>query len=527
MSSKHRWWWIVPVTIVTCALIGGIWGPRAGLAAAAAEEDEIRDNLRQFSKVLSLVEREYAGDVDAEKAVFAGAIPSMLQRLDPHSQFFSPEAFKQLRDEQKGQYAGVGMQIQYRNGRTVVMFPFPKTPAYKVGLRPGDIIAEVNGESTEGLNTTEVAKRLRGPAGTKVRIGIERRGVEDLIEVEVTRARIPRRSVPVAFFLEPRVGFVRIDTFNEKTGRELDAALKKLDENELEGLILDLRGNRGGLLSEGVYVSSKFIEKGQTVVSHHGRASTERVYKAQTGNDGLVYPMVVMVNCDSASASEIVAGALQDHDRALVIGANTFGKGLVQTVYPMSQSSGLALTTARYYTPSGRLIQRRYDNISLYSYYAGACSKRYKPATDQVRLTDKGRTVYGGGGITPDFKLEDNKLNDFQMKLRRNYVFTNFAQEYTLQRPDLAPGWEPDEEAMLEFRSFLDKEKIAFTEPDLSENMDFIKRFVKREVYVSAYDLDEGNQVYYELDPDVQRALDILPDARALLEDGKHLVAER
>ena len=174
-------------------------GPRTGLAAAA-EEDEIRDNLRQFSKVLSLVEREYAGDVDAEKAVFNGAIPSMLQRLDPHSQFFSPESFKQLRDEQKGQYAGVGMQIQYRNGRTVVMFPFPKTPAYKVGLRPGDIIAEVNGESTEGLNTTEVAKRLRGPAGTKVRIGIERRGVEDLIEVEVTRARIPRRQRPGGLF---------------------------------------------------------------------------------------------------------------------------------------------------------------------------------------------------------------------------------------------------------------------------------------------------------------------------------------
>ena len=526
MSSKHRCWWIVFLTIVTCALIGGIWGPRTGLAAAV-DTDGIRDNLRRFSEVLSLIEREYAGDVDVEKAVFDGAIPSMLQRLDPHSQFFSPEAFKQLRDNQKGQYAGVGMQIQYRNGRTVVMFPFPKTPAYRVGLRPGDTIAEVDGESTEGLNLAEVAKRLRGPPGTKVRIGIERRGVEDFIEVEVKRARIPRRSVPVAFFLKPKVGFVRIDTFNEKTGQELDAALEKLDEEGLEGLILDLRGNRGGLLSEGVYVSSKFIEKGQTVVTHHGRASTERVYKAQTGNDSLVYPMVVMVDCDSASASEIVAGALQDHDRALVIGNNTFGKGLVQTVYPMAQSSGLALTTARYYTPSGRLIQRRYDNISLYNYYADPCSQQYKPATDQVRLTDKGRTVYGGGGITPDVKLEDQRLNDFQMKLRRNYAFTNFAQEYTLKRPNLQRGWEPGEEVMMAFRRFLDEEKIAFTEPDLNDNKDFIKRFVKREVYLSAYDLDEGNKVYYELDPDVQKALDMLPEARSLLEDGEHLVAER
>tara|TARA_Y100000588_G_scaffold394689_1_gene516606 strand:- start:733 stop:2316 length:1584 start_codon:yes stop_codon:yes gene_type:complete len=525
-SSENRWWWIASITIVTCSLVGGIWGPRTGLAAAS-EQDEIRNNLRRFSKILSLIEDQYAGEFDPEKAVFNGAIPVMLQRLDPHSQFFSPEAFKQLRDDQKGQYAGVGMQIQHRNGRTVVMFPFPKTPAYRVGLRPGDIIAEVNGETTEGLNTTEVAKRLRGPAGTTVRIGIERRGIEDLIEVEVTRARIPRRSVPVSFFLKPRVGFIRIDTFNEKTGQELDSALEKLGEGKLEGLILDLRGNRGGLLSQGVYVSGKFIERGQTVVSHHGRSSTERVYKAQTGNGNVLYPMVVMVNCDSASASEIVAGALQDHDRALIIGTNTFGKGLVQTVYPMSQSSGLALTTARYYTPSGRLIQRRYDNLSLYSYYASPCSQQYEPATDQVRLTDKGRTVYGGGGITPDFKLEDQKFNDFQTKLRRNYAFTNFAQEYTLARPNLAPGWEPDENTIAIFQKFLEKEKIVFATTDLIENESFIKRFVKREIYVSAYDLDEGNKVYYRLDPDVQKALGILPAARSLLEDGERVVAKR
>ena len=266
MSSQYRWWWVVPVTIITCALIGGIWGPRTGLASAV-EQDEIRDNLRQFSRVLSLIELRYANKVDVEETVFNGAIPTMLQRLDPHSQFFSPEAFKQLRDDQKGQYAGVGMQIQHRNGQTVVMFPFPKTPAYKVGLRPGDIIVKVDGETTTGLNTTEVAKRLRGPVGTKVRIGIERRKVENLIEVEVTRARIPRHSVPVAFFLKPKVGFVRIDTFNGKTGRELDAALKKLDEAKLEGLILDLRGNRGGLLSEGVYVSSRFLKRADRCVA--------------------------------------------------------------------------------------------------------------------------------------------------------------------------------------------------------------------------------------------------------------------
>ena len=237
--------------------------------------------------------------------------------------------------------------------------------------------------------------------------------------------------------------------------------------------------------------------------------------------------MVVMVNCNSASASEIVAGALQDHDRALIVGMNTFGKGLVQPVYPMAQSSGLALTTARYYTPSGRLIQRRYDNVSLYSYYADPCSQQYKPATDQIRLTGQGRTVYGGGGITPDLKLENQKLNEFQIKLRRNYAFSNFAQEYTLKNSDLASGWEPDEIAITQFQKFLTKEKILFEESNLIENKDFIKRFLKREVYVSAYDLDKGNKVYYQLDPDVQKALGLLPDARLLLKDGDRLIAKK
>ena len=526
MRQKRRWWLVVPLTILLCAVIGGVWGPRTGLAAAASEDD-IRDNFRQFTQVLSIIENQYADSVDTEKAIFHGAIPTMLRTLDPHSAFFGPDAYKQMRDEQRGQYAGVGMQIGVRNGRTVVIAPFPKTPAYRAGLRPGDVIAQVDGETTEGLNTTEIAQRLRGPAGTKVRIGVERRGVEGLIEREVIRARIPRKSVPVSFFLEPKVGFIKIETFNEKTGRELDAALEKLDESNLEGLVLDLRSNRGGLLTEGVYVSDKFIEKGQTVVSHHGRASAERVYKSQKGNDGLTYPMVVLVNCDSASASEIVAGALQDHDRALIVGMNTFGKGLVQTVYPVAQTSGLALTTARYYTPSGRLIQRRYDNVSLYGYYANPCSEEFEPANDQVRLTDQGRTVYGGGGIAPDVPLADKKFSDFQIKLRRRAAFATFAQVYTLAHPDLAPGWEPTDEIISEFRQFLAEEDIEYTEPDIIENVDFIKRFLKREVYISAYDLDEGERVYYELDPDVQKALELIPKAEELLKSGKSLVARR
>ena len=533
MSSNRRLALVAPLIVLVCTLLVGGYGPRVG-AASAASEDQVTGGFEKFTRLLAVVEQNYAGDVDLQDAIFQGAIPNMLRALDPHSQFFSPEAFKQLREEQKGQYAGVGMTIGPRQGRTVVIAPFPKTPAYRAGLRPGDAIVEVDGESTEGWNTTEVAKHLRGPAGTKVRIGIERRGVEGLLEFEVTRARIPRRSVQVASFLQPRVGFIRIATFNETTGKELDRALKKLDEPSLEGLVLDLRSNRGGLLSEGVRVSDRFIEKGQKIVSHYGRISEERVYRAKNGNRGLLYPMVVLVNCDSASASEIVAGALQDHDRALIVGENTFGKGLVQTVYPMAQTvyplmkaAGLALTTARYYTPSGRLIQRRYDNVSLFNYYSDPCSERYQPTNSEVRRTDQGRQVFGGGGITPDVVLEDQRLNDFQIALRTHAAFATYAQEYTLQHPDLAPGWQATDEITEDFRQFLLREKITFTEVDFIANTDFIRRFLIREVYVSAYDLEEGEKVYYQKDPDVERAMGLLPKAEELLHASQRMVADR
>jgi carboxyl-terminal processing protease len=298
-----------------------------------------------------------------------------------------------------------------------------------------------------------------------------------------------------------------------------------LGAESLQGLVLDLRDNRGGLLSEGVYVSDKFLEKGQTIVSHHGRNSTERVYKATRGNQGISYPMIVMVNCNSASASEIVAGALQDHDRGLVVGNNTFGKGLVQTVYPLDQTSGLALTTARYYTPSGRLIQRRYEDVSLSDYYMDPCSEHYKPAHDDVRLTDQGRQVFGGGGITPDEKLTEEKLNEFQVQLRRLAVFSTFAQDLTLRNPNLPKGWEPTDDVVEQFRQFLHSEKVEFKEVDFIENREFIKRFLKREVYVAAYDLDEGLRVFYELDPEVQQALNLMPKAEALLKGGKQMLA--
>jgi len=525
--EKRRLLLAVPATVLLCSLLGGFFGSRV-VEASAASESDVADSIRRFTDVLAVVEQNYADEVDAEKAIYSGAVPNLLHSLDPHSQFFDPEQFQQLRDEQKGEYAGVGMQIGPGNGNTVVVIaPFPKTPAYKAGLRPRDIIAEVDGEAMDTKDVGEVAKRLRGPVGTEVKIGVMRRGVDSMLNFTVTRGAIIYPSISSAFFIEPEVGFIKLDRFNETTGKELDQALEDFNKTGLKGLVLDLRKNRGGLLSEGVYVSDTFLERGKTIVSHYGRSSPERKYEAKRGNGGDMFPMIVMVDCDSASASEIVAGALQDHDRALIVGTPTFGKGLVQTVFPIGRTAGLALTTARYYTPSGRLIQRNYDDVSLWKYYADPCSEEYKPSTDDVRLTDQGRRVYGGGGIAPDVRIAQAKPNEFQLTLWRTSAVQTFAQEYTLQRPGLAPGWDVTPEIVEEFRQFLYHEKIEFVEADFSANTDFIARMVKREVYVSAYDLAEGERVKHTLDPDVQEALKLMPQAKDLLKSSGRVIAQR
>ena len=283
----------------------------------------------------------------------------------------------------------------------------------------------------------------------------------------VTRDEIPKHSVDVAFDVRPGIGYVRLSAFNEETDTELAAALKQLDFGNLEGLVLDLRGNPGGLLNEAVAVSDMFLDKNQLIVSHHGRASQERRYYAVRGNRGIQVPVVVLVNGGSASASEIVTGSIQDHDRGLVVGEQTFGKGLVQTVSPLSENTGLALTTARYYTPSGRLIQRDYKDVSLYDYLYN----HKNPQPTEVKLTDGGRQVFGGGGITPDVLVSEPKPNPFQQLLLRRDVFFpyqggvgSFTTYFLGTKPDITKDFSADDKIMAMFRQHLDKEKIAYTD---------------------------------------------------------------
>src|SRR5215468_156660 len=313
-GSSRRSLFLVVVILVACGCLGMLFAQRSPMVPPSADSD-IKDSLKQFTQVYQVVEDNYAEPVNADKAIYNGAIPGMLRVLDPHSKFFDPKSYSLLREEQRGKYYGVGMQVGPRNNKVIVIAPFVGTPAYRAGIRPGDVIIAVDGKPTDNLSTSEVAELLKGPKGTSVRITIIREGSEKPLEFNVMRDEIPRNSVDVAFDIRPGIGYMHVNGFQETTGHEVAQALDGF--GSLEGLVLDLRHNPGGLLSEAVDVSDKFLPKGAVIVSHHGRNSPEKIYRASHGNGGKTYPMVVLVDRGTASAAEIVAGAIQDHDRGL------------------------------------------------------------------------------------------------------------------------------------------------------------------------------------------------------------------
>jgi len=516
----------VTAAIAACSIGAGIF--LSGKASAASPaEDAASQSLRTFSSVYDVVEKNFADPVKAEKSIYDGAIPGMLRTLDPHSNFFDPREFQELREGQRGTYYGVGMQVAQRNGQTIVVAPFPGSPAAKAGLRPGDVIQVVNDKKTEGLTTTDVADLLRGARGTKVQVQVSREGVDGFVTFSITRDEIPRFSVSGGYYLKPGIAYVKVESFNENTGQEMEEKFKKLGEKNVQGLVLDLRANPGGLLNEGVDVAGHFLKKGDLIVFHQGRNSPNKNYTARNDGTGKDYPIVVLVDRYTASAAEIVSGALQDHDRGWILGEPTFGKGLVQTVYPMGDNTGLALTTAHYYTPSGRLIQRDYSNISFLDYYTH--SNLEQKNEKDVKTTDSGRTVYGGGGITPDEKYEPPMLNAFQIAVRRKDSFFNFSARFFGKRGDakLPQGWAPDAAVLDQFKAFLKEKEVAYTDADFNANRDWVTGELKREMYITAFDTDQAERVKIEQDPMVAQAINSLPKAKDLLSKSKNMLVKR
>ena len=385
------------LTIAACAVLGGLYGP-AVRAGGADTENQLSDGVRKFAQLFAAVEDNFAVRPDADRTIYEGAIPGMLRTLDPHSNFLDPAEYRLMQQNQRGQYYGVGMEVTMDGPKVIVMQPFPGSPAQQAGLRRGDVIAGVDDKDTKGMDSAAVADLLKGPRGTRVKVTVRREGAAEPVSMMVTRGEISPSTVD-AFRLKSNVAYLRIGTFEaQSVARDVEEGLRKLGEKEIAGLLIDLRGNRGGLVTEAVSVAGRFLQPGQTVVSHHGRSEKEQVFRAKAGSTAPQYPIVVLVDRGSASAAEIVAGALQDHDRAWVLGESTFGKGLVQAQFPLSEGAALLLTIARYYTPSGRLIQRDYAHRSFFDYYYGGGETK---DLQDVKMTDSGRTVSEAAASRP------------------------------------------------------------------------------------------------------------------------------
>jgi carboxyl-terminal processing protease len=511
------------VFFAICGVAGTFLQRRVG-AQSSQDESQIRDSLKSFTDVYAIVEQNYAEPISgdrADTAIYDGAIPGMLRVLDPHSNFYDPKAYAKMREDQRGHYYGVGMVIQQQNNKVYVITPYEGTPSFRAGIRPGDIIAAIDGKSTDGMTSDIVAKNLKGPKGTHVQVSVVRDGQSKPLTFDLVRDEIPHPSVDLKYEIRPGVGYIHLTQFQETTAQEVNQAIDSFPN--LRGLVLDLRGNPGGLLSQAVEVCDHLLAKGQTIVSQRGRAYPDQNYTATHGNGGKTFPIVVLVNRNTASAAEIVSGALQDHDRALIVGETTFGKGLVQTVYNLSENTGLALTTYHYYTPSGRLIQRNYAGVSLYDYYYNHAGATAPGANNrEVKMTDSGRTVYGGGGITPDEKIEPPKPNHFQDELLYKQAFFHFAAHYLSNRT-VDRNFQVDEAVLNDFKQWLTTQDIPVSDKDVNDNLDWLKTSIKEKVITSQFGQQQGLRVMADWDPMIQKAITYLPEAQAL-EDTAHKV---
>ena len=516
-------------TLLVCILVLGsgclLGGLLGGRVRAEADNADLR--LRDFGRILALVQDNYVGKVESEELV-EDAIQGMLRTLDPHSNFLDKDTYAEMKDEQRGRFYGLGIQITKRgpDRPLTIIAPIDGTPASRAGLHAGDIIYKIEGEETTDLTVQQAVRRLKGEKGTKVTITIQRPGEDRPFDVTLIRDEIPTKSIPVAFMIQPRVGFIRISNFTSTTAKELDVALGHLHEEGMTRLLLDLRGNPGGLLEQAVQVSERFLPAGKLVVYTRGRiAGSDQDYVAQKGVDRVDLPLIVLVDHSSASASEIVSGAIQDHDRGLVVGESTFGKGLVQRVIPLTDgTTAVAVTTAKYYTPSGRLIQRDYSDLDDYfidteDEEPGPEEKPSKPR--EVRHTDSGRVVLGGGGITPDYVVHADRASSFLSRLIRENAIFDFVVRYLAAHPNLEGDFVVEDTVQSEFRKFLDSRKVSFTEDEIQSDRKALSLRLRAQVARVRQGAEAESRVLAEGDPQVQKALMLFDEAAQLQREGE------
>jgi carboxyl-terminal processing protease len=517
------------LAILISALVGGFFGQ-----AAMATEDRIPEHLRTFSAALSAIESGYAEQVPSDRLVY-GAINGMLQTLDPHSSFMDPRSYAQMRERQEGRYYGLGLTIQALDGDITVVRVFEGSPAYTNGIRRGDVIAQIETDDAKGWTSDQAVRRLKGPKGTYVNIGIRRKGVDDLIPMRVMRDEITIPAVTAHFMIDAQTGYVRIDDFAEHTEEELVKALNTMTSKGMKRLVLDLRNNPGGQLDQAIKMVNLFVPRGSKIVYTRGRvANSDQDYNATENGEYQSPAMIVLVNRNSASASEIVSGALQDHDRALIVGETTFGKALVQSIYRVHQGAGLALTTARYFTPSGRLIQRPWDGAFdeyLTYTYKDQAERTHTP--EQLKYTTAGRKVYSGGGIEPDRRfdgpVEGFNPTRFGRTLFARQLFASYAEQFSLEgdtRPGaqgknrrvLARTFTVDDAMLQDFKQFAIGRKMIMDDAAFEKDKEFIRAMVRYEIEVALSNVATARQRLMATDPQAQFALGLFPEAEKLLE---------
>ena len=515
--------------VALSGLVGGLFGGRV-----LATQEELPRHYDAFATALAAIETHYVDEVETEGLVYQ-AIRGMLQTLDPHSNFMDPRSYAQLRERQEGRYYGLGISINVVDGNITVMSIFEGSPAFRKGLRRGDVIARISGDDATDMTSEEAVSRLRGPRGSSVDISIRRTGYDELIELTVERDEITIATIQGAFMADDRTGYVRLRDFSETTGRDLTRSLEGLESQGMDRLILDLRSNPGGPLDQAIRVSNEFLTRGELIVYTRGRVSkSDEDYRARDDGKFADIPLIVLVNRSSASASEIVAGAVQDRDRGLIVGETTFGKALVQSILQVSHGAGLALTTARYYTPSGRMIQRPWDG-TFDEYLTYSLRDQTAPShlvTDR-KYTASGREVYSGGGIDPDYRLS-GPLEGFDpgrlgRLLFARQEFASFAERFSADgdnrfsvasqgREIVEPGFDVDDRLLDAFKNHVRGRGLRIDEAAFAADVGFIGAMIHFEVDRALFTVDEARRNLFEHDPQAQYAMTLFDEAEALLE---------
>ena len=514
--------------VVLFAIAGGLFGGQA-----LARQDSMTRQYEAFASAIAAIEDNYVDEVDIEQLV-TRAIGGMLQTLDPHSNFMDARQYTRLRERQEGRYYGLGIQISVINGGITVNSIFEGSPAYRRGIRRGDVIARIEGENAIGMSSDDAVRLLRGPRGSAVNIAVRREGYDELIDLRVERDEISIATVEAAFLIDDATGYVRLRDFSETSNDELSRALAALQDAGAARFLLDLRGNPGGPLDQAIRVSNQFLARGDMIVYTRGRvANSDQDYHARDAGRYTRQPLIVLVNRNSASASEIVAGAIQDHDRGLVVGETTFGKALVQSIYRVSHGAGLALTTARYFTPSGRMIQRPWDTaFDEYLTYSLREPETPVRAPGDRKFTNAGREVYSGGGVEPDHfftgPIQGFDPSRFGRLLAARRDFVSFAQRFVMagdarvtvegsDREVVDREFVVDDAMLGRFREHVRGRGLTIDEEMFAADADFIRAMIRYEIDKDLFGEIEARRNLFRRDPQAQHALTLFDEAEALL----------